>query len=130
MGTLTKSTKTVLVVEDNANQRTLYAQELEDEGYRVLVAEDGRQALEILGGQQTAPDVVVLDICMPGMDGMETLEAILARDHTMPVVLNTAYTSYKNNFMTWSATAYVVKSADLGELKATIRRALEGRGNQ
>ena len=116
---------TVLVVEDNANQRTLYAQELADEGYRVLTADSGRAALDILKQRSTRPDVVVLDICMPGMDGVETLEAILARDHTLPVVLNTAYTSYKDNFMTWSAAEYVVKSTDLAELKDAIARAIE-----
>ena len=62
---------------------------------------------------------------MPGMDGIEALGRILGQDNTLPVILNTAYSSYKDNFMSWSADAYVVKSSDLTELKAEIRKALE-----
>ena len=115
---------TVLIVEDNMNQRKLYTQELEDEGYGVVWASSGRDALDLIDAGEVRPDVVVLDICMPGMDGVETLEAILARDHSIPVVLNTAYATYKENFRTWSAAAYVVKSADVKELKDAIKRVL------
>ena len=71
-----------------------------------------------------AADVIVLDICMPGMDGIETLGQVLSRDNTIPVILHTAYSSYKDNFMTWSADAYVVKSSDLAELKAKLEEVL------
>ena len=70
------------------------------------------------------PDIVVLDICMPGMDGIEVLGRMLSADDHVPVVLNTAYGSYKDSFMSWAADAYVVKSADLTELKTTVRRLL------
>jgi DNA-binding response OmpR family regulator len=46
----------------------------------------------------------------------------------MPVILNTAYSTYKDNFMTWSADAYVVKSGDLAELKVKIKEVLKSRG--
>ncbi len=114
--------KLVLLVEDEANQRLLYSQELEDEGYEVDLAADGMEALEKLKARR--PDVVVLDISMPNMDGIETLGNLLSRDNTIPVILHTAYSSYKDNFMTWSADAYVVKSSDLSELKERIRQAL------
>ena len=114
--------KRVLLVEDEANQRLLYERELSNEGYEVVLAEDGKEALLKLKEQR--PDLVVLDLCMPGMDGIETLGKVLSRDNTIPVILHTAYSSYKDNFMTWSADAYVVKSADLGELKAKIRDEL------
>ena len=106
----------VLLVEDEKNQRLLYQQELMEDGYEVVVAKDGREALGLLKDRR--PDVIVLDICMPGMDGIETLGQVLSRDNTIPVILHTAYSSYKDNFMTWSADAYVVKSSDLAELKA------------
>ena len=115
----------VLLVEDEKNQRLLYKQELEDEGYEVSLAGDGREAMKLL--ETSRPDAVVLDISMPGMDGIETLGQILSRDNTIPVLLHTAYSSYKDNFMTWSADAYVVKSADLSELKARLREVLGGR---
>jgi DNA-binding response OmpR family regulator len=114
--------KRVLLVEDESNQRLLYERELTKEGYEVVLAEDGKEALDKLREQR--PDLVVLDLCMPGMDGIETLGKVLSRDNTIPVILHTAYSSYKDNFMTWSADAYVVKSADLGELKAKIRDVL------
>jgi CheY-like chemotaxis protein len=117
--------KRVLLVEDERNQRLLYQQELSDEGYDVVLAADGREALHRMEGR--APDAVVLDICMPGMDGIETLGKILGRDHTIPVILHSAYSSYRDNYLTWSADAYVVKSADLGHLKSTLREVLESR---
>jgi CheY-like chemotaxis protein len=58
------------------------------------------------------------------MDGIEALGRILADDKRIPVVLNTAYGTYKDNFMSWAADAYVVKSGDLNELKQTVRRLL------
>ena len=112
----------VLLVEDEKNQRLLYQQELLEDDYDVALAKDGREALRLLNEQR--PDVIVLDICMPGMDGIETLGQVLSRDNTIPVILHTAYSSYKDNFMTWSADAYVVKSSDLKELKTKLIEVL------
>ena len=119
--------KRVLLVEDEQNQRLLYKQELEEGGYEVDVAADGREALDLIGSRR--PDIVVLDISMPGMDGIETLGKLLSQDNTIPVVLHTAYSSYKDNFMTWSADAYVVKSSDLSELKAKLKEVLTKQKN-
>ncbi len=115
--------RTILVVDDEEHQRRLYAQEFEADGYEVIVAENGRVALEKAASAR--PDIVVLDICMPGMDGIEALGRILSSDYRIPVVLNTAYGGYRENFMSWAADAYVVKSADLAELKRTVRDILE-----
>ena len=118
----------VLLVEDEKNQRLLLEQELTEDGHEVTMAADGREALEKLDGDR--PDIVVLDINMPGgMDGIEALGKILARDNTLPVILHTAYANYKDNFMTWSADAYVVKSSDLSELKSKIRDVLAERSS-
>jgi len=116
----------LLVVEDDANQRQLYAQELAEDGHEVVTAVDGKGAIEKLESEK--PDLVVLDIEMPGMDGVEALGKLLDKDRRIPVILNTAYTSYKDNFMTWSADAYVVKSGDLTELKTQIRELLAAQG--
>jgi len=112
----------ILVVEDDKNQQELYRMELADEGYDVDVASDGKQAVAKV--QEQRPDLIVLDISMPGMDGIEAMGKILAGDNRIPIVLNTAYSSYKDNFMTWSADAYVIKSSDLTNLKNTIREVL------
>lgn len=116
----------LLVVDDDKNLRLLYEQELADEGHNVTLASSGPEALEYL--KTNRPDLIVLDISMPGMDGIEALGKILAKDKTMPVILNTAYSTYKDNFMTWSADSYVVKSGDLTELKAKIKEVLSSRG--
>ena len=113
----------ILVVDDEEHQRRLYAQEFEADGYEVIDAENGRVALEKAASER--PDIVILDICMPGMDGIEALGRILGTDYRIPVVLNTAYGGYRESFMSWAADAYVVKSADLTELKQTVRDILE-----
>jgi len=119
--------ETLLVVEDDLNQAELYRQELEEEGYTVIIAHDGREALD--KAQEGNVDLIVLDINMPGMDGIEALGRILGRDNTMPVIIHTAYAHYKDNFMTWTAEHYVIKSSDLGELKTKIREVLDQRKN-
>ena len=115
--------KTILVVEDDTNQRALYEEELGDEGYNILTAGDGKEALACVARQK--PDLIVLDVNMPAMDGLDTLARLLESDAKIPVVLNTAYASYRDSFQSWSADAYVVKSSDLSELKATVKRLLE-----
>jgi len=62
---------------------------------------------------------------MPAMDGLEALGRILGLKKDIPVILNTAYSNYKDDFMSWAADAYVVKSSDLTQLKTTIREVLD-----
>ena len=119
----------IMVVEDEDNQRLLYRRELEDDGHEVIEASGGKQAVSLIE-KGLHPDLVVLDISMPDMDGIEALGKILSRDNTIPVILNTAYATYKDNFMTWSADAYVVKSSDLSELKHKINDILTKRKNR
>ncbi|MEW6535653.1 MAG: response regulator [Candidatus Auribacterota bacterium] len=113
----------LLIVEDDKNQQFLYEQELREEGYDISVASNADEALALI--QKKSFNLVILDICMPGKDGIETLSEIMEYDNKIPVILNTAYGTYKDNFMTWSADAYVVKSSDLTELKTTIRSILD-----
>lgn len=116
----------ILVVEDDAHQRELYRQELEEEGYEVLVAADGREAVKLAAEKE--PDLVILDINMPGMDGIEALGRMLSQNNTLPVIIHTAYTHYKDNFMTWTAEYYVIKSSDTEELREKIKEVLKSRG--
>ncbi|MEW6357800.1 MAG: response regulator [Planctomycetota bacterium] len=116
---------TILVVEDDRNQRLLYQTELEAEGYNVILACDGKEAVQ---KAETQPlDLIIMDVAMPNMDGIEALSKILAKNNQIPVILNTAYASYKDNFMTWSADAYVIKSSDMRELKDKIQEILAAR---
>ncbi len=70
------------------------------------------------------PDLVLLDMKIPGMDGIETLRKIKEIDKNIPVILCTAYGQYKQDFSSWASDAYVVKSADLQELKTKIKTIL------
>lgn len=115
----------LLVVEDEQHQRELYAMELEDEGYEVDQAGNGREAVDLV--KKNKYDLVVLDIRMPEMDGIEALGKILSRDKKIPIIIYTAYSNYKSNFMTWTADAYVTKSSNLGELKDKIKEILASR---
>ncbi|HET6371691.1 MAG TPA: response regulator [Candidatus Polarisedimenticolia bacterium] len=112
----------VLVVDDEENLRLLYRDELELEGYEVRTVADAESAMQIV--EQDPPDVVVMDIRMPRMDGIEAMGRILNRKNDLPIILNSAYSSYRDDFRSWPADAYVIKSSDLGELKQAIRRML------
>lgn len=109
----------VLIVDDDGNQRLLYRETFEADGHQVIEADDATGALEMVRTRH--PDVVVLDINMPGLDGLDTLAAIHALDRRLPIVLNTAYAAYREQYVSWIADAYVVKSSDLTELRDTVR---------
>ncbi|MFB0507621.1 MAG: response regulator [Thermodesulfobacteriota bacterium] len=114
--------KKILLVEDDESQRLLYRDELAEAGYEVILAANGREALNQLDVAE--PDLVILDIVMPVMNGMETLGRLIREHRDIPIILNTAYSSYKDDFMSWGADAFVVKSADLRGLKAKIREIM------
>ena len=115
----------VLCVDDDRSLLRLYQDELTEEGYKVILARDGKEALAKF--EKENPQVVIMDIRMPVMDGIETLTVMLGKDRQVPVILNTAYPQYRENFMTWGAEAYVIKSSDLTELKQKIREILDKR---
>jgi CheY-like chemotaxis protein len=116
--------KTVLVADDEVSIRKLYQRELKLEGYNVVFASNAQEAVQ--KAREDAPDLVIMDIRMPGMDGIEAMGRILEENNEIPVVINTAYSSYKDSFMSWCADAYVTKSSDLTELKETVKRILSG----
>lgn len=106
-------------MDDDEAIRTLLQEELEEDGYKVLIATNARDALKMVASE--ALDLVILDIRMPGMDGLEALPRILGIKEGLPVIMNTAYSQYQDSFMSWAADAYVVKSSDLTELKEKVK---------
>jgi DNA-binding response OmpR family regulator len=114
----------ILVVDDEKNILKLYKAELEDEGYDVVTANSGREALEIFEAEN--PDLVTLDILMPDIDGIQVLRQMKEKRPTLPIIMLTAY-DYRDDFSVWVADAYVVKSFDLTGLKNTIKQIIEGR---
>ena len=91
----------VLVVDDEKSLRVLYQRELEREGYTVVTATNAREGLALIETER--PDVLVLDVRMPGMDGLEALSRTLDQHPQLPVILNTAYSCYKDDFLSWAA---------------------------
>ena len=103
----------------------LYEEEMRDEGYEVATAADGREAIQKAG--ELRPNLVVMDVNMPVMDGLDTLSRLIEADRHVPVIIHTAYASYKDSFASWSADAYIVKSSDLSALKTSVRDLLAAR---
>jgi DNA-binding response OmpR family regulator len=115
----------ILIVDDEEGIRILYAMELEDEGYEVITLPDGENLMEILDNEQ--PDCIVLDIKMREFNGLDLLQQIRKKYYDLPVILNSAYSSFKVDLKAVAADYYVVKSSDLTELKAKLKVALETR---
>ncbi len=119
---------TILLVEDDKNQRLLYEQELRLEGYEILTATDGKETLEKV--QEQLPDIIIMDINIPKMDGIEAMGRILNKHKDIPIIIHTAYSSYKDNFMSWAADAFIVKSSDLTELKNKIKEMITNKSQR
>ncbi|MEM7232434.1 MAG: response regulator [Planctomycetota bacterium] len=114
--------KRILIADDEAIVRQIYEDELREEGYEVLSASDASEAIQTARTEK--PDLVVMDIRMPGMDGIEAMHRILEDNNELPIVINSAYSSYNDSFMSWPADAYLIKSSDPTELTDTVRKIL------
>lgn len=114
--------KTILIVENDKNQLLLYEYELSLEGYNIITAKDGYEALKKV--KEHFPDLIMMDIILPRMDGVELMGRILSERKNIPIIINTAYEGYKDNFMMWPADAYIIKSSDLSELKNKVKGLL------
>ncbi len=113
------------MVEDDKNVRRLLTEELNDDGYAISAAADGKEALSMLKKKDNEkPDLIILDLRMPKMDGFETMGYILKSRQETPVIIHTAYSSYKNDVMVMAADAYVEKSHDLTKLKDVIKELI------
>jgi len=113
----------ILIVDDEDNIRLFYSEELKDEGYEVIAAKDGYLLMERIRNER--PDLVILDIKMAGYSGLELLSDIRREFCTLPVILCSAYSTFRDDSQSKQANAYVVKSSDLTELKGEIRRSLD-----
>lgn len=116
----------LLVVDDEQDIRYLFQCELEEEGYDVDAVGSAAEAEGLL--TENAYDLVVLDIQIGADNGLAVLQDIIGRQKDLPVILCTAFSCYKEDFSSWLADGYVVKSSDLSELKNEIRRVLTKKG--
>ena len=111
----------ILIVDDDPHIRRLYKEELEEEGYDVDVADSGMEGLQLF--EKVDYDLVTLDILMPDMDGIKVLRQMKEKKPRIPIIMSTAY-DYRDDFAVWASEAYIVKSAELSELKETIKTLL------
>jgi len=108
----------ILFVDDEESIRTLCAEELEEEGYEVITTGQCEDVLELIAS--TRPSAVVLDIRMEDCNGLDLLQEVRNAYQDLPIILNTAYDSYREDVKSVAADHYVVKSFDLTELKAKL----------
>ncbi|WP_022851547.1 response regulator [Limisalsivibrio acetivorans] len=97
----------VLLVDDDRGIIQFYSELLTSNDYEVSVAMDGEQALEELSKE--LPDLVLLDVNMPGKSGLDILKEIKIKNEQLPVFLLTAYEQYKRNFSSLYADEYLTK---------------------
>ncbi len=113
----------ILIVDDEEHIRFLYSEELSEEGYEVITADSGYQLLERIAEEK--PDLIVLDIKMVDYNGLDLLQDIRNKYYDLPVILCTAYDTFKEDMKSIAADFYVIKSFDLTELKNKIKMALD-----
>lgn len=119
------SAKTVLVVDDEVSVQEALKDILEDNGYRVELASNGKEGLKKIDAIK--PDVVLLDLRMPGMDGIEVLDVINNKGIRLPVILITAYGSTSNTIkaMKLGAFDFITKPLKLDKLLALVEKAAD-----
>lgn len=113
----------ILVVDDDLHIQRLYKEEFEEEGYEVVIASNGKEAIELFNSE--VPDLVTLDMLLPDIDGIRLLRHMKEIRPEVPIIMSTAY-DYMDDFAVWASEAYLVKSSDLDELKSTIKKLLVG----
>ncbi len=117
--------KRILLVEDDEHLQFLIREELVEQGYEVVIASDGVEAMSMLRAEGAPrPDLIILDIRMPRMDGFETMGHILKSKVDSPIIIHSAYSGYRNHPLTMAADAYVVKSHDFTRLREAISELL------
>ncbi len=114
--------KKILLVDDEEGIQMLYREELEDEGYEVISAYTGEEGIQKFNDE--SPDLVILDIQMPGMNGIETLRQMKMENPKLPVILSSAYNEYKQDLGAWASDEYVVKSSNINDLKEAVKKHL------
>lgn len=117
----------VLLADDEAFSRQLYRDLLAEQGFRVFVASDGAEALELV--RRTPVEAVILDVMMPGMSGLEVLERLHAQDPDLPVIMLTAYASSRNAIaaLKLGALDFIVKGMDHDLVALAVHRAVRHR---
>lgn len=112
----------ILIVDDETYIQVLYQKEFESEGYTVKAASNAEDALSLT--EEFLPDVIILDIELGDSNGLELLKQFREKQGNCSIILNSAYSTYKSDFQSWLADAYLMKSSDLTPLKDKVREFL------
>ena len=112
----------ILIADDNDDELMLYKELLTEAGFTTYVTSNSEKVIEMV--KQLKPDLVILDIVMPGKNGLTLLEEILSLNRKLPIILLSAHPEYKLNLRCWGADAFITKSSDLKKLLNTISKLL------
>ena len=114
--------KTVLVIDDEEHVRMLYAEELGALGYKTVLSDGGSDPLALV--EEHRPDLIILDIKLESRSGLDMLQIIRCKHAELPIILCTAYDSFRIDLKSIAADAYVVKSYDSSELMSKVRELI------
>ena len=112
----------VLIVDDEEHICRYYRERLSEDGHVVSTAAGGERLMDRI--HRLKPEVLILDIRLVDYDGLDLLRKVRERYHELPVILCSAYDTYRYDPRAVSADAYVVKSSDLTELKTAVLQAV------
>lgn len=112
----------ILVVDDEPDIRLLYRSELEEQGFNIIEASNSKECYEQM--KEKNIDLVLLDIKLKGESGIDILQNISGKDKKAKVVLATAYSAYQDDFSTWLADGYWVKTQEIETLTEEINKVL------
>ncbi len=118
---------TVMLIDDSSTNNILYQSILQDEGYDVITCQDGKTALKKL--EKEVPDLIMLDLMMPGMDGINFLEVVKAENPNFktPVIMLTAHPEYENQEKAFKlgVKEYMIKPAGINEITEKVKKLVE-----
>lgn len=115
--------KQVLVIDDDAALRLLYERQLSSSGYEVHTVADGPAGLA--AAEATSYDVIILDVEMPELDGLQVLHLLRKVAPGSRILLNSAYDIYRHDFQSWLADGYLVKSSNIQPLIDKLRELVD-----
>ena len=116
-------TKTILLVDVHKALLTMLTKEFKEQGYQIITSQSGLEALRVLE-ESPFVNLVITDLHLHEMDGAELLSQIKERWPALPVIIHTAYTQYKENFLNWAADDYILKSLKFSDINNSVKKLI------
>lgn len=118
--------KRILIIDDDPSIQLLYEEELSEEGYDVISSDGEKDVLQLIDAKR--PDIILLDLILGSRSGLSLLRDIRNTFHAIPLIVTTAYPTFKIDPKSVDADAYVTKGSDLTGLKQQIEKCLAPSG--